>query len=258
MAYRQFRKALVTGAGGDLGAEICRCLAAAGLDLVITDLSEERLQPLLEQLGRYGGSKVSTFAADLSDHEGLEQTLKRVADEHADIDMLICNAGIDIPAPIERYDWRKAKLHFDINTLANYVICCVFVPRFLERGHGHVTTVISLGGLLGAPYEHAYNGSKAAARMMMDGLRAETKARGVSWTSVFPGYLEGSMIEDNAFDVKKATPMPLAAEKIVDASLQRTPLLKFPLGEAMRVTLANALPVSLRDKLIIKEMKPMT
>ena len=52
--------------------------------------------------------------------------------------------------------------------------------------------------------------------------------------------------------------MPVAAEKIVDASLQRKPLLKFPLGDAMRVALANVLPVSLRDRLILKEMKPMS
>lgn len=257
MAYRQFRKALVTGAAGDLGVEICRCLAAAGLDLVITDIDEEKLQSLAEELSRYGGIRVSSFTADLADHEGLEVTLRQVAQEHPDIDMLFCNAGVDIPASIERYDWRKAKLHFDINTIANYVLCGVFVPRFLQCGHGHVTTTISLGGLVGAPYEHAYNGSKAAARMMMDGLRAETKTRGVSWTSVFPGYLEGAMIEANAFDVKKATPMPLAAEKIVDASLQRRPILKFPLGEAMRVALAGFLPVKIRDKLMLKEMKPM-
>ena len=257
MTYRQFRKALVTGAGGDLGRELCRCLAAAGLDLVVTDVDEESLQALAGQLGGYGACKVSTFAADLTDHEGLEVILGRVADEHPDIDMLFCNAGVDIPAPIEKYDWRKAKLQFDINTIANYVLCCVFVPRFIERGHGHVTTTISLGGLVGAPYEHAYNGSKAAARMMMEGLRAETRGRGVSWTSVFPGYLEGAMIAANAFDVKKATPMPVAADRIVDASLQRKAILKFPFGEALRVTLAGMLPVALRDKLMVKEMKPL-
>jgi short-subunit dehydrogenase len=110
---------------------------------------------------------------------------------------------------------------------------------------------------VGAPYEHAYNGSKAAARMMMDGLRAETSSRGVSWTSVFPGYLQGSMVEANAFDVKKATPMPVAAEKIVDASLQRKPYLKFPFGDALRVAFANVLPVKMRDSLMVREMKPM-
>jgi short-subunit dehydrogenase len=253
---KPFSKALITGAAGDLGSELARCLAAAGVNLVLTDIAAAPLAAVADELRRYPGMTVSTFAADLTDHAALEQRLREIADAHPDIDLLMANAGVDIGAPIERYDWRKAKLQFDVNTLANYVLFCVFLPRFLERGHGHVTATISLGGLVGTPYEHAYNGSKAAMRMLMDGLRAETRGRGVGFTSVFPSYLQGRMIQGNQFDVKQATPMRTAAEKIVAATLARRQVLKFPWQAALKISLAGLLPVHLRDRLVMAEMIP--
>jgi len=258
MPTRPFNKALVTGAAGDLGGELCRCLAAAGIDLVVTDVDAVRLQQNVQELNRYPGCVVTAFTADLTDLESLETVLRGVAEDHPDIDLLIANAGIDKPGPIESFDWRTAKLHFDINTLANYVMFSVFVPRFLARGSGHVAAVISLGGLIGAPYEHAYSGSKAAMRMLMDGLRTETRGRGVTFSSIFPSYLEGRMAANNQFNVRKAVPMRVAAEKITAAILRRKPILKFPRLAALRVSLADSLPVALRDRLLIREMKEPT
>lgn len=253
--HQQLSTALVTGAAGDLGSELCRCLAARGLDLVITDVKTSLLEALAEELRRYPHCQISTFAADLTDHPAAEQAYRQVAEAHPDIDLLLAVAGVDKPGVIENYDWRNAKLHFDVNTLANYVLYSVFIPRFLERGHGHVAAVISLGGLLGTPYEHAYNGSKAAMHMMMDGLRAETRGRGVTFTSIFPGYLQGSMIANNQFNVKKAVPMRVAAEKIVVATLERKPILKFPRFDALKIAVAQLLPVALRDRMTLAEMK---
>lgn len=251
-----FHKALVTGAAGELGQELSRCLAAAGIDLVLSDVAREPLEELAAELRRYPGRSITTLCVDLADHALLEQSLRTVAEAHPDIDLLVANAGVDVPGVIENYDWRKARLHFDINTLANYVLCSVFIPRFLERGRGHITAIISLGGLLGVPYEHAYNGSKAALRMLMDGLRAETRGRGIGFTSVFPSYLSGRMVAGNQFNVKKTTPMREAAEKIVAATLARRTVLKFPWLAAFRVVLANVLPLSLRDRLVMAEMIP--
>lgn len=256
MTQPGFTKALVTGAAGDLGSELCRCLAAAGIDLVITDVASEPLEALAAELRRYPGRTIGTFTADLADHEALEPTLRGIAEQHPDIDLLVANAGIDSPGAIEDYDWRKAKRHFDINTLPNYVLFCVFLPRFLARGHGHVTAIVSLGGLLGTPYEHAYNASKSALRMLVDGLRAETRGRGVGFTSVFPGYLQGRMIEGNQYDVKKTTPMRVAAEKIVAATLARRPVLKFPFLAALKIIIAGLLPTALRDRAVMAEMLP--
>jgi short-subunit dehydrogenase len=129
------------------------------------------------------------------------------------------------------------------------------LPRFLARGSGHVAAIVSLGGLLGCPYAHAYNASKAALRMMMDGMRAETLGTGVTWTSVFPGFLEGRMAAGNAWKQPYRVPMDVAARKILGGILDRRPIVKFPLLAAWQVRLADLLPTRLRDRLVARAMK---
>ena len=160
-----FRKALVTGAAGELGTELCRNLSRMGTAIVALDIDEAGLDTLYASLG--DGGSIDTFQADLCDHEVLEVRLKEIADAHPDIDVLFANAGIDSPQRAESLDWRIAKRHFDINTTANYVLLSVFLPRFIERGSGHVVATISLGALAGMPYEHAYNGSKSAMHLSL-------------------------------------------------------------------------------------------
>jgi len=55
-----------------------------------------------------------------------------------------------------------------------------------ERGRGHVTTIVSLAGLVGLPYEAAYSGSKAALATIADSARAELEPRGITFTAVLP------------------------------------------------------------------------
>jgi short-subunit dehydrogenase len=243
--HTPFRKALVTGAAGELGTELCRNLSAMGTAIVAVDIDGAGLDALAEGFGN--SVSVDTCQADMCDHEAFEARLKEIAESHPDIDVLFANAGIDRPQRAEDLDWRIAKRHFDINTTANYVLLSVFLPRFIQRGAGHVVATISLGALAGMPYEHAYNGSKSAMHRIIDGLRAELKPRGVTFTSVFPSYLEGKMATGNAFRVNKATPMGEAVKRIVDAAVQRRAHLKFPWFDTFQIFVLGLLPLRLRD-----------
>ena len=254
MKLAEFKKALVTGAAGGIGAEVCVRLAAKGISLVVCDINQQGLDALVDKVG--DRVTIDTFTADVVDHEGLEKTLFAIAEKHPDIDLLILNAGIDKPQRAEKFDWRLGKLHFDINTTANYVFLSIFIPRFIEQGGGHVTTLISLGGLLGCPYEHAYNGSKAGMRMIIDGLRTELIDRNITFTSVFPGYIKTPMAVDNAFEIKSYMTVESSAEKIVEKTLQRGAYLKFPFFSWFNIVMVNMLPLWLRHKLLRKEMDP--
>jgi short-subunit dehydrogenase len=251
---KPFKKALVTGGAGELSNEFCRNLVAMGTQIVALDISREGLDALADKFG--DKVSVDTYEADMCDHEGLETLLQEIAEKHPDIDVLFANAGIDIPQTVAKLDWRVAKQHFDVNTTANYVLFSVFLPRFIERGEGHVVAIISLGGLVGTPFEHAYNGSKSAMHRIVDGLRIELKEKGVTFTSVFPSFLQGKMVAGNAFLVEKATPMDVAGKLVADAAVSRRTYLKFTRFSAFQVFMMGLLPLKLQDKLAASLMEP--
>ena len=91
------------------------------------------------------------------------------------------------------FDWRQARDDFSVNALSSLVLLSRLAPRMAERGGGHVTAIASLAALSGLPYEAAYSGSKAALVNIVESARAELGPRGVTFTTVFPGFVDTEM-----------------------------------------------------------------
>src|SRR5690606_8936977 len=82
--------ALVTGAGGGIGAEICRKLAARGLRVVACDIDAGKLQALAGELGP--GHTAMSF--DVSDESEVQQAFDAVEAEHGPVAVVVCAAGL--------------------------------------------------------------------------------------------------------------------------------------------------------------------
>ncbi|MFV0277063.1 MAG: SDR family NAD(P)-dependent oxidoreductase [Parahaliea sp.] len=213
-----FRKTLVTGSGRGIGAGIVRALAAQSVEILAFNRSREPLEQLIAELGE--GANITPYFVDVTDFEGLDALLTEVCAAHPDIDLAILNAGLSSPQRIQDFDWRVAKAQIDTNLTSNYVIAAHLLPKMLERGEGRFAVVSSLGAYAGCPYEHVYNASKAGARLMVDGLRAELLDSPVGITGIFPGFVATEMVEHSAFDMPYLLTVEDAAQTIVDG-LQR-------------------------------------
>ena len=208
------RKALITGAGRGIGAALCQQLLDQSVEVVAMNRSKQPLQSLISELG--SPDTISPYYADVTKFEKLEETLALILQQHSDIDLVILNAGLDSPQKIKQFDWRVARAQIDTNLTANYVFVAALVPYLLARGGGRIAIVSSLGSYAGCPYEHAYNASKAGARMMADGLRAELHASPVAITGIYPGFIATEMIEGSAFNIHSAVPLQEAANIIIE------------------------------------------
>jgi len=242
---KRFERALVTGAAGGIGSALCRLFAADGTDLVLLDKNAAGLEKLKAEIG--SRVDVDNYVIDLREFEPLEACLHRILQKHPNLDMVVGNAGIDHPMPLDRYDWRQVNDHFATNVAPNVVLCSVLVPHFLARGGGHVAVIASLGGLGGFPYEAAYCSTKAALATFVEGLRAELTPRGVSFTTIFPGFIDTPMLHGNAFKLSGVMPVEYAAARIHRAILRRQPTLHFPFWPYAQLCLAKLIPAKLRD-----------
>ena len=248
-----FRRALVTGAAGGLGSELCRLLAADRTALILLDRNESGLQRLQAELA--ARVDVQTCNVDLRKYEELEENLRRLADQKEKIDLIVANAGIDHPVPVDAGDWRTLNDHLATNVEANFVLCSVMLPRLVAQGGGHVVAIASLGGLGGFPYEGGYCASKAALATFIESVRSEMSPKGVTFTTVFPGFIDTPMLRSNAFDWKSALSAPQAAATIHRAILKRQATLHFPLSTYLLLCLAKLLPIPLRDYMARRQMR---
>jgi short-subunit dehydrogenase len=250
---RPFRRALVTGAAGGLGRELCRLMAADGTRLILLDRNASGLESLQSEL--VGRVEVQTSLVDIRDYETLERSLREIAGQNEIIDLVVANAGIDHPMPITSWDWRNLNDHFATNVEANVVLCAVLLPHLIKQGGGHVVAISSLGGLGGFPYEAGYCASKAALATFFESVRAELSPSGITFTTVFPGFIDTPMLRSNAFVVKSAMAPSRAAAKIYRAMLRRKPTLHFPLSTYLQICVAKLLPIALRDRIARDVMK---
>ena len=157
----------------------------------------------------------------------MDATTASLVEAHPDIDLLIAGAGLDRAQSLLAFDWRQAEDDFKVNAVSNLVLLSHLVPAMAERGRGHVTTIVSLAGLVGLPYEAAYSGSKAALATIADSARAELEPRGITFTAVFPGFVDTPMFRANAFKHTYSLTARDAAERIYVATLKRQERLGF-------------------------------
>jgi short-subunit dehydrogenase/catechol 2,3-dioxygenase-like lactoylglutathione lyase family enzyme len=251
---RRFGKAIITGAAGGIGTELARLAAEDGTSLVLMDREGAGLSNLADELG--GSTEVATIEADFTDLEAVDGAVTSIVGAHPDVDLLIAGAGLDRAQSLRAFDWRQAHDDFKVNALANLVLLSHLMPSMTERGRGHVTAIVSLAGLVGLPYEAAYSGSKAALAAIADSARAELEPRGITFTAVFPGFVDTPMFRANAFKHTYSLTPRDAAERIYIATLRRRERLGFPALEYARTRLASLLPARIRDPLARQVMNP--
>ena len=187
------RLALVTGAGGVLGAAIARRLAAHGHRVLMLDSAPERLRSAACSVG----DAAFPIVMDVSDAEVVRDTCTTMVQEQGDVDILVNNAGIlsnHKTADTSAQEWRRLMA---VNLDGPFHLCRALLPGMRERGFGRVVNVCSLamktGGLTAGT---AYTASKGGLGALTFSLAREVAADGVTVNAVAPAYVRTPMVTE--------------------------------------------------------------
>lgn len=156
------------------------------------------------------------------------------------------------PWPIE----HEAEKVIQTNLIGTVSLIDAALPRMLQRGEGHIVGISSMAGIRGIPYEAAYCASKAAVAAYLESIRFELKPRGITVTTVFPGYVETPLLEDvndlAGADLSKGTACSAtsAASRILMAIERKKAHVYFPWRLGLGLRLSQLLPPSLYDWLM--------
>lgn len=190
--------ALVTGASGDIGAATARVLARAGRDLALHAYSRpEAAEDLAVEL-RQAGVRAVVLAADLMDRRAAEGLVDDTIELLGELDVLVCNAGIDVirPTYLPDYSDELWDRMLAIHLTTPFAMARAAVPHFLQRGSGAVVNVSSIAGVVAWPGNAGYNSAKAGLINLTRTIATEYAAKGIRANCVCPGIVDSKLSRD--------------------------------------------------------------
>jgi hypothetical protein len=184
--------ALITGASAGIGKEMARVFAANGHDLVLVARRQSALQQLAAELREAHGVHVSVRAADLALDNAPDALFESLADTR--IDILVNNAGVLSGGAFRKMAQSDIDNMIRLNICALTGLCRLFVEPMLERGHGRIVNIASIAAFQSVPTLAVYAATKAYVLSLGESLNVELGRRGVSVTTVCPGFTDTEML----------------------------------------------------------------
>ncbi|KAG8297995.1 Dehydrogenase/reductase SDR member 7 [Homalodisca vitripennis] len=154
----------ITGASSGIGASLAEVLAANGAKLVISARNAGNLSKVKQKCIAAGlpATDVLILPMDVLEIQKHEQYFQQVIAHYGQLDILVNNAGRSQRALWEDIDIAVDKEIFKLNVFSVVSLARLAVRYFNEKGGGHLVTMSSLAGVVGAPYSGSYTATKHA------------------------------------------------------------------------------------------------
>lgn len=182
---------LITGASGGIGEACAYAFAREGAKLLLAARRKDRLDALAPKLSAAGAASVHAIELDVRRFAEVSTAIAGLSPEWAGIDILVNNAGlsrgVDKVHEADPEDWDEM---IDTNTKGLLYVTRAVVPGMVERGRGHVISLGSTAGEMTYPGGAVYCATKAAERVLSEGLRLDLLGTPIRVTSVDPGAVE--------------------------------------------------------------------
>lgn len=185
------RIALVTGAGGGIGAAIAATLAAQGCVVYVGDTNLEAARAVATACV----GTAQPVSLDVGDPETVARVVDRVVHEHIRFDILVNNAGILKTGPVAESSTRDWDDVCRVNLSGVYYCCSAVLPVMLTQRYGKIVNIASVSAVKGggAFGNVLYGTTKAGVVALTKGLARELAPHGINVNAIAPGVTETAM-----------------------------------------------------------------
>jgi NADP-dependent 3-hydroxy acid dehydrogenase YdfG len=249
---KEVKTVVITGGSSGIGEGLAKEYASSGWNVHIIGRNVERLQAVArhceslqaehESDNDSNERAVAFHRVDVTDAAEMRRCLESIDDKDS-IDLIVANAGVSLGTLGPSLPVEEAMVRMDdINWRGTLNTLTPLVPRFRERGSGHVAVMSSLASYLVFPASTPYCVTKAAQRNYAEGLRQHLAPSGVSVSIICPGYVESPLTKQNRFKMMflwRCADACAYMKRELDA---RAPLIAFPFIMHTLARLVHALP----------------
>jgi NAD(P)-dependent dehydrogenase (short-subunit alcohol dehydrogenase family) len=193
------RVALVTGAGGGIGAAICHRLSKEGAFVIAADLNFDNARKVADQLRR-GGGGVLPIPLDVTNQLQWRSAVAETLRVAGGLDILVNNAGVAHIKPLEAVSVDEWNADINVNLNGAFLGIKESLNAMRESAKrspsgASIVNIASVSALVGSPGMPAYSASKGGLRLFSKAIALDFAKRryGIRVNSIYPGLIDTSL-----------------------------------------------------------------
>ncbi|KKO59904.1 short chain dehydrogenase family protein [Serratia ureilytica] len=204
------KRVLITAAGQGIGFTTARLFAAAGADVIASDINLERLQ---------GSAGIRALALNVTDPAAIAAAAEAIGP----IDVLFNCAGVVHSGSILDCTEDQWAFALDLNVTAMFRMIRAFLPGMLARGKGSIINMSSVASSVkGVPNRFAYSASKAAVIGLTRSVAADYVTQGIRCNAICPGTVESPSLRQRI--AEQAREQGRSEQEVYQAFVARQPI----------------------------------
>lgn len=191
------KTAIITGGSTGMGAATARRFVSEGANVVIADINMKSADLLAADLGKHAHAE----KLDVRNPEAWQMLVEQCEKRFGSVDVLVNNAGIADPAPLEEWDLPRLQRMLDVNLIGVFNGIQAVAPAMKRAGGGAIVNIGSIGALQGIPRMSGYVVAKWGVRGLTKVAALELGSYGIRVNAVHPGQTRTPMTDRVDFDV---------------------------------------------------------
>jgi 3-oxoacyl-[acyl-carrier protein] reductase len=243
---------LITGAANGIGRATAMALARVNVPLGLIDIDPKGLEEVAAELSA-AGARFTAEVADVSQREPLRRAIRAIESAQGPVDVVLACAGFGTLTLVPDLALDTLRRTFEVNLFGVAECIAAVLPGMLARGRGHIVGVASMAGYRGFPWMISYSASKAGLIAYLEALRPGLAKRGITVTTVCPGFVRTAMCTNVPYKRKVRMLEPeQAAKHVARAVLRRPRNCVFPFSLRIGLALLRVMPDRIFDWMMRK------
>jgi NAD(P)-dependent dehydrogenase (short-subunit alcohol dehydrogenase family) len=203
------KTAFVTGGGSGIGQRMAERFAEHGAKVMLVGRKQEKLDAAQSAILSSGGT-ASTASLDVRDYPAVEAALQKTRDQFGEIDILVCGAAGNFPAPVLGMSANGFKAVIDIDLLGTFNTCRAAYAHLRKPGATIISISASHASMPIANQSHVC-AAKAGVDLLTRTLAVEWGPAGIRANCITPGPT------DDTEGMRRLAPTPEIRRKVEDA-----------------------------------------
>ena len=191
LPLHKIKRAIVIGASSGIGAALVGELAQQGYTVAALARREEQLTAVCQAI-----PNAIPYVHDVTDFDAIPAMFDTIVQALGGLDTIVYVAGVQPEVALDEYDSQKDRTMIEVNLMGAIAWLNLAATRFERAGQGRIAAISSIAGDRGRVASPVYNTSKAALNTYLEALRNRLSKKGVSVTTIKPGFVDTVLLEN--------------------------------------------------------------